>query len=117
MPNSVLSQPVLVAIRICAFASVAVLLVQRASRRGEQAGSRLAYKDELTGLHNRRYFMEHVTEILASISHSRGARPAVLLLYLDRFKVVNRSEEHTSELQSPCNLVCRLLLENKKMTR
>src|SRR5256885_8434225 len=26
-------------------------------------------------------------------------------------KHVNRSEEHTSELQSPCNLVCRLLLE------
>src|SRR5256885_7928230 len=25
----------------------------------------------------------------------------------------SRSEEHTSELQSPCNLVCRLLLENK----
>src|ERR1039457_2295724 len=28
----------------------------------------------------------------------------------------NRSEEHTSELQSPCNLVCRLLLEKKKNT-
>src|SRR5256885_2461680 len=28
-----------------------------------------------------------------------------------------RSEEHTSELQSPCNLVCRLLLEKKKNTR
>src|SRR5256885_697887 len=28
--------------------------------------------------------------------------------------VRNRSEEHTSELQSPCNLVCRLLLEKKK---
>src|SRR5256885_6688692 len=27
--------------------------------------------------------------------------------------VPNRSEEHTSELQSPCNLVCRLLLEKK----
>src|SRR5256885_2661685 len=27
-----------------------------------------------------------------------------------------RSEEHTSELQSPCNLVCRLLLEKKKNT-
>src|SRR5256885_10869956 len=27
-----------------------------------------------------------------------------------------RSEEHTSELQSPCNLVCRLLLEKKKYT-
>src|SRR5256885_11281921 len=33
------------------------------------------------------------------------------VLYLDR---VERSEEHTSELQSPCNLVCRLLLEKKK---
>src|SRR5256885_12240540 len=30
-----------------------------------------------------------------------------------RIRVV-RSEEHTSELQSPCNLVCRLLLEKKK---
>src|SRR2546426_8503121 len=29
---------------------------------------------------------------------------------------VPRSEEHTSELQSPCNLVCRLLLEKKKNT-
>src|SRR2546426_1811738 len=27
---------------------------------------------------------------------------------------LGRSEEHTSELQSPCNLVCRLLLEKKK---
>src|SRR5256885_3786081 len=27
---------------------------------------------------------------------------------------LDRSEEHTSELQSPCNLVCRLLLEKKK---
>src|SRR5256885_12621602 len=34
------------------------------------------------------------------------AAPAELL--------VERSEEHTSELQSPCNLVCRLLLEKKK---
>src|SRR2546426_4630777 len=29
-------------------------------------------------------------------------------------KALDRSEEHTSELQSPCNLVCRLLLEKKK---
>src|SRR5256885_4761155 len=29
---------------------------------------------------------------------------------------MGRSEEHTSELQSPCNLVCRLLLEKKKKT-
>src|SRR5256885_8974568 len=31
-----------------------------------------------------------------------------------RARDVQRSEEHTSELQSPCNLVCRLLLEKKK---
>src|SRR5688500_19483220 len=31
--------------------------------------------------------------------------------------VGTRSEEHTSELQSPCNLVCRLLLEKKKRTK
>src|SRR2546426_10353422 len=31
-----------------------------------------------------------------------------------RDDVPKRSEEHTSELQSPCNLVCRLLLEKKK---
>src|SRR5256885_8117170 len=30
-------------------------------------------------------------------------------------RLLRRSEEHTSELQSPCNLVCRLLLEKKKM--
>src|SRR5256885_4213259 len=30
--------------------------------------------------------------------------------------ILARSEEHTSELQSPCNLVCRLLLEKKKIT-
>src|SRR5256885_7016973 len=38
--------------------------------------------------------------------------------YLSRAEdaVGPRSEEHTSELQSPCNLVCRLLLEKKKKT-
>src|SRR5256885_7953300 len=35
---------------------------------------------------------------------------------LRRGDLVHRSEEHTSELQSPCNLVCRLLLEKKKNT-
>src|SRR2546426_3308506 len=31
--------------------------------------------------------------------------------------ILQRSEEHTSELQSPCNLVCRLLLEKKKKNK
>src|SRR5438876_4281540 len=35
---------------------------------------------------------------------------------LRRITVQNRSEEHTSELQSPVHLVCRLLLEKKKKT-
>src|SRR5256885_11604527 len=38
----------------------------------------------------------------------RALRPAL------RLDGLRRSEEHTSELQSPCNLVCRLLLEKKK---
>src|SRR2546426_2481579 len=41
--------------------------------------------------------------------HESGAAQ-LLTLARDR----SRSEEHTSELQSPCNLVCRLLLEKKK---
>src|SRR2546426_3448382 len=39
---------------------------------------------------------------------------ACMLRRLDRSLASARSEEHTSELQSPCNLVCRLLLEKKK---
>src|SRR5256885_9338102 len=35
-------------------------------------------------------------------------------LLSNRFVSHPRSEEHTSELQSPCNLVCRLLLDKKK---
>src|SRR2546426_8380605 len=34
-----------------------------------------------------------------------------------RLRSWERSEEHTSELQSPCNLVCRLLLEKKKKNK
>src|SRR2546426_7978702 len=35
----------------------------------------------------------------------------------ERGRQETRSEEHTSELQSPCNLVCRLLLEKKKKNK
>src|SRR5256885_15660760 len=38
-------------------------------------------------------------------------------LVMLRQLTAERSEEHTSELQSPCNLVCRLLLEKKKRAR
>src|SRR5256885_10610592 len=42
-----------------------------------------------------------------------AAQPAVLPAHGSVLGLA-RSEEHTSELQSPCNLVCRLLLEKKK---
>src|SRR2546426_2875776 len=44
----------------------------------------------------------------------RGMTVAVLRSHTDDGLGRPRSEEHTSELQSPCNLVCRLLLEKKK---
>src|SRR5256885_9284167 len=46
----------------------------------------------------------------ASVKHSPSFATFVFPFSLS----MNRSEEHTSELQSPCNLVCRLLLEKKK---
>src|SRR5690348_18181803 len=46
---------------------------------------------------------------------SWNARPSsTSMLALGPARVVSRSEEHTSELQSPVHLVCRLLLEKKK---
>src|SRR5256885_9372214 len=43
-----------------------------------------------------------------------GARPEHPDREVTKDAEGTRSEEHTSELQSPCNLVCRLLLEKKK---
>src|SRR5256885_6915917 len=40
----------------------------------------------------------------------------MVVLVGERHVLLLRSEEHTSELQSPCNLVCRLLPEKKKQT-
>src|SRR2546426_6945570 len=49
---------------------------------------------------------------------SRGARDVIQRGLAAAWDAAGgRSEEHTSELQSPCNLVCRLLLEKKKEQR
>src|SRR5688500_19077812 len=55
----------------------------------------------------------------AAVAHAArlrrgGARHRALRL--GRRREQERSEEHTSELQSPCNLVCRLLLEKQEFT-
>src|SRR2546429_8736118 len=55
--------------------------------------------------------------VLATIA-SQGDGVAELVAALDRHYLhLQRSEEHTSELQSRLHLVCRLLLEKKKKTR
>src|SRR5256885_3119172 len=83
-----------------------------------------------------RSFADQVEGLLASIGDEQifvFGRDAVVMQHLEqrffqgriavrRAKIqhlrafaAKRSEEHTSELQSPCNLVCRLLLEKKKL--
>src|SRR2546426_1540669 len=88
-------------------------------------GPELAYQQQASGtyrevVHNQIgdwSFYANTTET------SQTANPvfttvAITVTYTDNFdqnpRTIYRSEEHTSELQSPCNLVCRLLLEKKK---
>src|SRR5256885_5487462 len=52
--------------------------------------------------------------ISASSFKPRASRSNVQSKVIAAQYELMRSEEHTSELQSPCNLVCRLLLEKKK---
>src|SRR5256885_6835418 len=54
-----------------------------------------------------------VSRRVLSESLSRHEMIGMALMVLG-LVLICRSEEHTSELQSPCNLVCRLLLEKKK---
>src|SRR2546426_6863262 len=79
------------------------------------------WKVGVTGLHwHGQHLLPRNAQIaeLAGLLYARGVRAVTLNPgmvpdhVLAVFQV--RSEEHTSELQSPCNLVCRLLLEKKK---
>src|SRR5256885_9413527 len=67
-------------------------------------------------------WLRFISTVLPPGGPTRGRQPAMepttssgdrSTLSADRAPS-SRSEEHTSELQSPCNLVCRLLLEKKK---
>src|SRR5205807_9257148 len=59
--------------------------------------------------------LSDTSHVSGTISMSVSMCPLPVGTWRER-RVQNRSEEHTSELQSPCNLVCRLLLEKKKPT-
>src|SRR5205807_6091378 len=62
-------------------------------------------------------FLQRVKVFMpAAIRHAVMVLPNLLDDDFESFgrTITARSEEHTSELQSPCNLVCRLLLEKKK---
>src|SRR2546426_7536151 len=70
------------------------------------------FRSQLSPDHN----MVQVAEL--SASHEREVMDFLVRRPIHTVGMVgliydNRSEEHTSELQSPCNLVCRLLLEKK----
>src|SRR3989454_9673687 len=86
-----------------------------------------SFSDDLKltkGIHNLSlgaWFQRVEQTAFSSGQNNAGAitYPTLLAFLQDRpmqFRTQTRSEEHTSELQSPCNLVCRLLLEKKKKT-
>src|SRR5256885_10844725 len=61
------------------------------------------------------HFAQQIAHVNRKIARRLIARVRILRQRLAQNPLqLGRSEEHTSELQSPCNLVCRLLLEKKK---
>src|SRR5256885_10941293 len=77
-----------------------VALVEPRRRRGKPSGG---LPGQIRGLARRTAGGRHLLQV---VSHTAQLACCLSL----------RSEEHTSELQSPCNLVCRLLLEKKRHT-
>src|SRR2546426_5630271 len=72
-----------------------------------------------TTLFRSELYIDHETSVVVvsrarAIEIIRVLRDAMIRVHCLGLSLEQRSEEHTSELQSPCNLVCRLLLEKKK---
>src|SRR5256885_10765225 len=87
------------------------------SRKMPYPNLAIAVVMERTQLDNR--WQSEKWEPIGVLADSSGPGSAARVLRQDSVSTQwlhPRSEEHTSELQSPCNLVCRLLLEKQKRT-
>ena len=84
----------------------------------EECYQLLSIKDNLRWTPLHRSCWEGDTEsVRVMLNHiNQDMRYSLLQITNNASETPLRSEEHTSELQSPCNLVCRLLLEKKKTT-
>src|SRR5207302_5424640 len=95
---------------------------RREEADGARGGEKI--KEILRGRHMADFFSTQVRKTPDQVSPASGSRfrdaayqKAVLHAAGQNHSVYRRSEEHTSELQSRENLVCRLLLEKKKYTQ
>src|SRR5256885_3065267 len=88
------------------FASAFQKLLTQSTPRVRMMSSYTAFTSALASA----YSMSVTSDTLPSMRFGYISKVIEWLAGLDP----QRSEEHTSELQSPCNLVCRLLLEKKK---
>src|SRR3989454_7655442 len=99
--------------------SVKELIEAFISHRREVATRRAVY--DLRKARERGHVLEGLAVALSNVDEvidliKKAAAPADAKREL-MSRSWQRSEEHTSELQSPCNLVCRLLLEKKKKNK
>src|SRR5256885_2538108 len=94
---------------------LAVMVARRASlERERRLGTFLVELSRwLLAAPERELLLRYTLQSVTSLVDAQGAYVALRGVTPDTLRVA-RSEEHTSELQSPCNLVCRLLLEKKK---
>jgi PAS domain S-box-containing protein len=79
-----------------------------ARRRAESRLQHIAYHDGLTNLPNRSYFVEQLTRAIAVVQRHPERRFAVLILDIDRFKLVNDSLGHNAGDQLLVELAARL---------
>src|SRR5688500_19666431 len=83
--------------------------------RGVDVGRVVADRDQTGGAHLLADFLLHGSALVEKVHRATEHRSDQGDLKQCGDEALLRSEEHTSELQSPCNLVCRLLLEKNKI--